>query len=58
MIWDDIIDFVSSDAADAALDLVPDNQSKSRRRQSTLSTAFWVLLVIAMVTVFWLIFNA
>lgn len=58
MIWDDIIEFVGSDAADTALDLIPDHQSKSRRRQSPLSTAFWVLLVIAMVTVFWLVFTA
>ena len=58
MIWDDLIDIVSSDAADTALDLIPDNGSKSQRRQNTLSMAFWVLLVIASVTVFWLVFNA
>ena len=57
MIWDDIIEFVSSDAADTALDLIPDRETRSRR-QSTLSTAFWVLVVIASITVFWLIFNA
>ena len=57
VIWDDIIEFVGSDAGDTALDLIPDHQSKSRRRQSPLSTAFWVMLVIAMVTVFWLVFT-
>ena len=58
MIWDDILDVAGSDAADTALDLIPDRETKSQRHQSTLSTAFWVLLVIASVTVFWLIFNA
>jgi len=54
---DDLTDFVTEDLADIALDLIPDNDSKKRRRSSG-SMLFWVGLVIAMVTVFWLVFTA
>jgi len=54
---DDLTDYVTEDLADIALDLIPDNDGKKRRRNSG-STLFWIGLVIAMVAVFWLVFTA
>lgn len=57
MALDDLTDFVTEDLADIALDLIPDNDGKKRRRSSG-SMLFWIGLIIAMVAVFWLVFTA
>ena len=53
---DDIVDLVS-DGADVA-ELLPEKDKRKDRRQNTASLAFWVFLVIAVVVVFWFVFNA
>ena len=54
MALDDISDFVG-EAADM-LDLLPEKDSKKERRRSS-SIGYWVLLTLAVVAVFWMVFS-
>lgn len=58
---DDITDFVSDnlahDVADLASDMT-DGRSRRRKRGGAGSMLFYIVLVIAMVAVFWAVFTA